>query len=328
MILWIGHLIRIRDVDVEGILVNKEPLRIGAGKEVKLGSPVDMLLKVYMPDMGEVPFIPGSSLKGVFRSYFDTIVRSLGGYTCPGSGGNTCMMQNITYYGEIASLEKIARKLSMEAEKDPSKLSELRRLLWDNLCLSCKVFGSQSYRSKIVFYDSYPIGDLRIGVKRGIAINRRTGAAMHKALYQVEYVEPGSQFGFHVKLLDVPNYILGLFSQGLYELNSGRLKIGGFKTRGFGWVELRNPRITITFYGSRGGSVKDNKLVLNPMDDIDEEYSSEFNVSINQIGGATRTVIEGNNAWKLFEGLITLWNNVKEKVVKAHTPRWYSSVAF
>lgn len=318
---WLGHLIRIREFDIDGRLVAREPLRIGAGKGTKLGSPIDLpLLRVHLPGKGEVPFIPGSSLKGLFRAYFDTVIRSLKGTTCAGSGGFTCMSRQVNFHGEIDRLERIARRLSARMD-----FSNLTQLLWENLCLSCKVFGSQSYRSKVIFHDSYPIGDVRISVKTGIAIDRRTGAAMRGALYQVEYVEPGSEFSFHVKLLDVPNYVLGLFAQGLFELNAGRLKVGGFKTRGFGWVELRNPRITIMFYGDAGGSVSDNVLTLNAMDSVDKEYKDKFNVSVEQANGITRVVIEGEDSWRLLGGLAELWNSIRDNVVKTHIPRWTRS---
>jgi len=318
---WLGHLTRIREFDIEGKLIAREPLRIGAGKGAKLGSLIDLpLLRVYLPGKGEVPFIPGSSLKGLFRAYFDTVIRSLSGYTCAGSGGSTCMTQQVNFHGEIDKLERIARRLSRRMD-----FNNLVQLLWENLCLPCKVFGSQSYKSKIVFYDSYPTKDVRVGVKTGIAIDRRTGTAMHRALYQVEYVEPGSEFSFHVKLLDVPNYVLGLFAQGLFELNAGRLKIGGFKTRGFGWVELGDLKITIVFYGDVGGGISDNKLILNAMDDIDKEYNSGFNVSVEQTNGITGVTVEGENAWRLLRELAELWNNIRDNVVRAHIPRWVSS---
>lgn len=318
---WLGHLTRIRELDIEGVLVAKEPLRIGAGKGTKLGSPIDLpLLRVYLPGKGEVPFIPGSSLKGLFRAYFDVVIRSLRGYACAGSGGSTCMSQKVSFHGEIDKLEKIARRLSARMD-----FNNLAQLLWENLCLSCKVFGSQSYRSKIIFYDSYPVKDVRIGVKTGIAIDRRTGAAMHGALYQVEYVEPGATFNFHVKVLDAPNYVLGLFAQGLFELNAGRLKVGGFKTRGFGWVELRNPRITIIFYGDSGGGVSGNTLTLNAMDSVDEEYKGEFEVVVEQANGITKVTIEGEDTWRLLSGLAELWNSIRDNVVRTHTPRWTQS---
>ena len=325
---WLGHLTRIRELDIEGVLVAKEPLRIGAGKGTKLGSPIDLpLLRVYLPGKGEVPFIPGSSLKGLFRAYFDVVILSLGGYTCAGSGGSTCMSQKVNFHDKIVNgrtvkvkLEKIAKKLSAGMD-----FNNLAQLLWENLCLSCKVFGSQSYRSKIMFYDSYPVKDARIGIKTGIAINRRTGAAMHRARYRVEYVEPGAMFNFHVKVLDVPNYVLGLFAQGLFELNSGRLKVGGFKTRGFGWVELRDPRITIIFHGDSGGGVSGNTLTLNAMDSVDEEYKGEFEVVVEQANGITKVTIEGEDTWRLLSGLAELWNSIRDNVVRTHTPRWTQS---
>jgi CRISPR-associated protein Csm3 len=59
---------------VEGVLVNEAPLRVGVGRGGQVGSPMD--LAVYR--LGKVPCIPGSSLKGAFRSYLEVLEASRG----------------------------------------------------------------------------------------------------------------------------------------------------------------------------------------------------------------------------------------------------------
>jgi hypothetical protein len=59
---------------------------------------------------------------------------------------------------------------------------EAIKLFHEKACLLCKVFGSLSFTGHVEFSDAYPIGedgsvlDVPVGVRTGIAINRRTGA--------------------------------------------------------------------------------------------------------------------------------------------------------
>ena len=112
----------------------------------------------FVMDGVEVPYIPGSSVKGMFRSFMDTFIRSYKGYkshngfTCSGSGGNTC-------YSHI--------KRTVESLVKHADYLKLINVLWRNLCLSCKVYGSSSYRSKVVFYVFMPSSEIRLGIKPG-----------------------------------------------------------------------------------------------------------------------------------------------------------------
>lgn len=323
---WIGHFDRYRVIEIHGVVVNKEPLRIGAGKTSVLGSPIDLpILRVRLNDR-DVPFIPGSSWKGVFRSYFDTVIRSNGGFTCEPTGKATCMSQPVVcdYCGseiEEDRLEKIARRLSAAGN-----YQVLRRLLWENLCLSCKLFGSQSYKSKIVFYDSFPLSEVRIGVRAGIAIDRRTGAAAQRALYQVEYIEPGAEFSFHITMDTIPNYAVGLLVQALKDLKAGLVKIGGFKTRGFGLVDLKDIVVEVKVFHEKGGSIRDNKIVLSPLDSLDKEVEVETASSSGNAYPLVPDPFKGNSAWSLLEKFLSVWIERKDDVIKAHIPRWRKSV--
>ena len=68
---WIGHATLKRMVRVKGVVICDEPLRIGVGKAIPLYELTDLIVaKIYDPRTGDyIPFIPGSSWKGVFRSH-------------------------------------------------------------------------------------------------------------------------------------------------------------------------------------------------------------------------------------------------------------------
>ncbi|MEM1966176.1 MAG: RAMP superfamily CRISPR-associated protein [Candidatus Caldarchaeum sp.] len=96
----------------------------------------------------------------------------------------------------------------------------------------CKAFGSSSFSSHVEFQDAYSSGSVVVGVKSGIAINRRSGAVRRGALYEVEYVKSGHEFSGLITVRNLPNYLMGLISSALDYLNAGIVKLGGFKSRG------------------------------------------------------------------------------------------------
>jgi len=67
---------------VEGVLVNETPLRIGAGRDRGFATSVDNpVIRISIPADGEVlelPYIPGSSIKGALRAMVGSFLRSEG----------------------------------------------------------------------------------------------------------------------------------------------------------------------------------------------------------------------------------------------------------
>jgi len=234
--LWISHRFDIRNVVVKGKLVLKEPLRVGAGKRTALYSLSDLpVLRLYIGGE-EIPVIPGSSWKGVFRSRVETILKTLGANVCGGVPGTTCFEKGTPNL--LRAIDKLLREPSEESRE------KVLREIWERTCLSCKMFGGQSYLSHVLFDDSYPAKSdegkylYSINVKTGIAIDRRSGAVKRRALYTVEFIEPGSVFDFRISMKNLPNYAIGLIAWTLIDLWEGNVRIGGFKSRGFGMVEF------------------------------------------------------------------------------------------
>jgi CRISPR-associated RAMP protein (TIGR02581 family) len=255
---WVSHSRILRNIEIQVKYEALTPLRIGAARAKTPTSPVDLqVLKLSIGDLRDVPYISGSSLKGVFRTTAEKLALSRGLSVC--------------YTGEDCKL-KYDRELQtrVKAGKEEGVIEVLR-----NYCLICRLFGTASYSSHIRISDAYP-SQTEIpstSVKTGIAIERRSGGAKAGALYQVEFVNPGAKFYGSIILHNFPNYGIGLLAEILEQINQGYVKIGGFKSRGFGSV-----RITIE---SLKGIVKsgeefmdiNNVKELEPLDDQDEKIS-------------------------------------------------------
>lgn len=151
---------------IEGELVNETPLRIGMGRESPLGAAVD--LSVYK--VNGTPCIPGSSLKGAFRSLAELLATSMG----------------IPVHSPW-DVEKI------EQEAKDSKI-----------CPICGIFGSTELASHVRVYDAYPKDQtVRTFVKPGISIDREFGAVRPGALFTEEYVIPNTSWSFRMDVMNI-----------------------------------------------------------------------------------------------------------------------------
>ncbi len=299
---WTSSSLLLRETNIEGFLTNIEPVRIGSGREPPLGATVDLaVLRIQYGDHS-LPYIPGSSIKGVFRGCATTIARAAGKNACTGLSKETCIDLK-----EVNDSEFGEKRLGDLVELNIRHGNSLKAMekFWENACLMCKIFGSPGYKSKVHFEDAYPLDEqgrilpVRTGVKTGIAIDRRTGAVMSHALYTVEYVEPGAKFRFNIHSTNLPNYALGLIGLVLRMIHNGEVKVGGFKSRGFGRLKVENLRIM-----NRDLPLGAN-LLMKSLEDVDSEVNVQDLVRTED----EWLVAQGDNAWKLLERLKGVWNN-------------------
>jgi CRISPR-associated RAMP protein (TIGR02581 family) len=303
-IYWVSHSRLLREVSISGWLVNVGPLRVGSGREAPLGSSVDLaVIRIRIGDKS-VPYIPGSSLKGVYRTVATQLAKSKGLSVCSGPAKETCMDWEIPQHGG-ATLQQLVQE-----QLNSREYLQAVRYFYDYACLMCKIFGAPSYTGNVVFEDAYPINEkgevmeVRTGIRTGIAINRRTGSVHERSLYQVEYVEPGARFRFKMRATNLPNYALGLLAKAIRMMNDGWVKVGGFKTRGFGEVRLEG----LEFF-AWGPTVSGTKLlaVKYPEKEPDKEVDLT-GVAEARNGGIYAS---GEKAWKVFEKLEEVWDSAK-----------------
>jgi len=292
---WSSHRVLLRYAEIEGYLVNNTPLRVGAGREPPLGSTVDLAVLRVAIGGRSAPYIPGSSLKGVFRSTAIQLARAKGLSVCSGIVPDTCMDWPNPKYGTTL-LEYIQERLRMR------EVEEAVRALHEDTCLLCKMFGAPSFTGHVVFGDAYPVDErgtlleVPIGVRTGIAIDRRTGAVYGHALYQVEYIEPGTRFRFSITATNLPNYALGLLAKILRMLHEGWVRVGGFKTRGFGRVHVEGLRVILW-----SPTMVSSKLAA--VDERDQEV--DISGLVRQEEG--RLLAEGDAAWQVLGKLEGVW---------------------
>jgi len=194
-------------------------------------------------DQKGVPFVPGSSIKGIVRSEMEKVLRSL--------ERETTQLWACDPFGDakkppnkqcITSEEKdnIIKNIENLPEKDREK--ELSRKIWEASCTVCRLFGSPWFASRLAFKDASLTNRQELAevtsIRDGVGIDRDRGAAKDGLKYDFEVVSPGAEFSFVILAENVESWEIGLLLSVLRPWQEGYLPIGGKSSRGPGWGKL------------------------------------------------------------------------------------------
>ncbi|MDR4497178.1 MAG: CRISPR-associated RAMP protein Csx7 [Candidatus Scalindua sp.] len=239
-----------------GTLMSTEAMHIGSGEgDVRSDS-------TFVKSNGNF-HIPGSSLRGVFRSTVERIVASLGDHTCLLSPNDQEKCITISRDTQEKYKEKVGKG---EKDLDLVKwLSEKNRL-----CKTCNVFGSTHYASKVRIAD-LPLININSQaiqpegiIRTGNFIDRDTETASDGALFDFEVIEKGFQFQFEIIAENLEGDDFGILSLGLQELLIGNITIGARASVGLGKCQL-NDDVSIQFFDNN-----DHKFTLKKYLEDDE----------------------------------------------------------
>ncbi|MBE0521935.1 MAG: CRISPR-associated RAMP protein [Candidatus Methanoperedenaceae archaeon] len=170
-------------------------------------APAEMDHQVIKNSSG-FPIIPGSSLKGVFRTELERLIKGLGIDTCT-----------------VPDVCKSKKKKDVETE-----------------CPVCLLFGGGELAGSVRIKDATARRQ-KTTVRDGVAIERKTRKAKDRAKYDIEVVPKGTEFGGEIVIENLnlsghENAKLGGFL-GLVEFfNACSGSIGHATSRGFGQVSI------------------------------------------------------------------------------------------
>ena len=224
-------------LNLEGKVETLTAIRIGAGSSA---SPIGADLPVVRDAEG-APYIPGSSFKGVLRSYVESILRSFTDckhIVCnPVDKEGQCINKD-----DMQNLKK-AREAGLKIPQERHKWTDQgfsKKILKDT-CWVCKLFGSSWYASKLQIRDLYVPKNQWFGQfqqRDGVAIDRDTETAVSGHLYDFEVVPAGTPFAFQAIVDNATDWQLGMLYMGLSAYEKGDLTIGGAGSRGLGVITL------------------------------------------------------------------------------------------
>ena len=213
---------------IKGRLIVTDPVHIGSAAKESLdpGSVDNSVLK----DARGIPVIPGSSVKGVVRSYFESVLRGTGAECCDVLDNRECCTE---------------KKYKPE-EKSIKGLKEKAEFAYECSCDACRLFGGREFAGKIHIKDAYLIGTPSFEYRDGVGIDRETGAAKRGAKYDYEVVSKDSEFDFMMTAENLDEKQKKYFDFIIHILESGELSVGGKTSRGLGGfrVEIDEKKVT------------------------------------------------------------------------------------
>ena len=184
-------------------------------------------------------FLPGSSLKGVFRSHLEKIVGSLKPHV-------------VCYPFEVAEDKLADTELRQRDFRDScggmftqyAKRSHEHRDLLERStasvyaasCPICRLFGSTGFIGRVAISDAYLVSGAIKEQRDGVGIDRLTGGASHGAKFELEVVSTGVSFETTIHLRNFEIWQLGLLFIVLQDLRDELIHIGSGRSRGLGKV--------------------------------------------------------------------------------------------
>jgi CRISPR-associated protein Csm3 len=220
MLVKAGYIGNVRDFDrlrslirVSGTLVNLASLRVGMGREPPLGATVDNTFLRIRRDCEEIPYIPGSTIKGVLRNYFEQLAR--------------------LKYPELHDPWD-QDKIEKEAKEG-------------DFCVVCGTFGSTKIASHIRVFDAYPTSKVTTNIRTCVGIDREFQAARPGILYTEEFIEPGYEWSFKMGIINIQFPEGGderslLLAETIRAMKLGLVSFGARKSVGFGQIQLKEAK--------------------------------------------------------------------------------------
>lgn len=206
---------------------NGTPILIKTGRETFDPTRPDMEFVRIRTEFGEVPYLPGSSIKGVMRSHAERILRTI------------CQ-------DEQRALKEWACDI---ANKPCVKAGEDRRYRYQEHCYACRTFGLTTVASRIRITDAYPWTleatpeeqmrweeRVKLEERVGVMIGRRTGTVEHGPFFY-EVVTEGAFYG-EITGRNYQLWQLALLALTIRDMNLGLQRLGAHKSRGLGKVKI------------------------------------------------------------------------------------------
>lgn len=179
-----------------------------------------------------LPFIPGSSIKGVVRFQAERILRAV---------NRKPNLWSCDPFDSPCVDPKMKDKLWEEAE---GKDAAFAQKLWARSCTACRLFGSPWFAGRVAFKDAFLLNPeempILTQIRDGVGIDRDLGAARSGVKYDFETVVPGARFGLEILAENLEDGEIGFLLTVLRMWEEGGIPLGGKTTRGTGWGRLKD----------------------------------------------------------------------------------------
>ncbi len=226
-------------------------------------------------------YLPGSSLKGVFRSHIEKIIRTLkddivcnpfvrmtdsaekqdNQLVCPDYVNVSCSDKF-----EVRRMEEL-RIRNRRWRRLPKKENLLNEDVYLQSCPACRLFGSSSFIGRVAISDAYLTEDSqqRTEQRDGVGIDRFTGGAANKAKFDLEVVSSGVTFETNIYMRNFEVWQLGMLMLIVQDLEDGLIRIGSGKSRGLGSVKGEISEVQVNYINAENAETDDRVLGLGKL---------------------------------------------------------------
>jgi len=207
---------------------------------------------------GTIPYLPGSSIRGVLRNHAERMLRTLVFKRCVTSSIHEDVAE------EIAC--ESAWMLDNLRQRGKERRDKAFPEIYDSACLISRVFGFTAMGGRVRVSNAYPINPQAFeeGLKLmdHVAIDRFTGGSADKKKFNARPFFPSNppddkgDMHFYICLEDFERWHFGLVALLLKDLMNGRISIGYGKNKGFGRVRLLPESLRIRVLTSDSDGLK------------------------------------------------------------------------
>ena len=195
----------------------------------------------FMRDASGQPIIPGSSLKGVMRSFLESI---LAGKTPQNKDERPpCSLTRMCIEPNDDQYKTIARESTRSSEKE----KELAEHIQKNTCVICRLFGSQVNGAKFMIRDAFVMPTTftqEFERRTGVSMDRDLRKAAEHHVFPFEIVPENTAFAFEAIVENANETEWQCVCIVLKAMEKGLLSLGGMTSRGLGSVQLKDCEVS------------------------------------------------------------------------------------
>ncbi|WP_435550717.1 RAMP superfamily CRISPR-associated protein [Desulfobacterium sp. N47] len=293
-------------IDIE--IHPNDPLLIKSGMSTVGGADM-VFVRTYRFDGKDEPFIPGSSLKGMIRSYAEKICRSLRDMPVP-----VCL----PYLEPKKEKEGEKRQAScgLYFENYKKKVKPISSPdIYSLSCPACRLFGSQSFIGRFATSDAYLTDEFRqngrpvFEIRDGVAIDRLTGGTAGGAKYNMEVLTRG-EFKTTLEIRNFERWQLGLIGLVLRDMEQGLVRVGFGKSRGLGSFHAKITNFEITYYNRNINSLKGLSTLAS------KEDSKAYDFFPETVDDASQLPVPRSEGLRYIYNLTDSWKESLDPAVK------------
>ena len=244
-------------------------------KQSTISNPDMKPVQTYRNGKTEV-YLPGSSLKGVFRSHIERVIRTLNdGVVCnpfvkmedrrveKQTHGVVCSDYADVSCGdkfEIRQKDEFHHRDGFRRRRSKEDLSNKHIYhIYRDSCPICRLFGSTSFIGRVAISDAYLTegSQKRIEQRDNVGIDRFTSGAANGAKFDLEVVSSGVMFETSIHMRNFEVWQLGMLMLIVQDLEDGLIRIGSGRSRGLGSITGKISEVLVNYIGVVNGKPAD-----------------------------------------------------------------------